>query len=85
MAAGGLGRRRRRPSTPFVEMKSRVPETVKARVNVAADALGITLGQYIEVLVQRDTLDAAGRPLWADEVFGPSPDPLSGMGRTNAA
>jgi len=85
MPAGGPGRTRRRSAAPLVGMKARVPESTRARANAAADALGITLGQYIEVLVQRDTLDAAGRPLWADEVFGPSQEPIPGMGRTNAA
>ncbi len=85
MPAGGPGRRRRPPGIPLVEMKNRVPEGTRARANVAADALGITLAHYIELLVQRDAFDDTGRPLWADEVFGPSPDPLPEMGRTNAA
>ncbi len=66
-------------------MKNRVPESTRARANVAADALGITLAHYIELLVQRDAFDDTGRPLWADDVFGPSQEPIPGMGRTNAA
>ncbi len=85
MPAGGPGRRRRKTATPFVEMKTRVPEDIKSRVNVAADALGVTLGEYIGVLVQQDALDDTGRPLWADAVFGPSQNPIPGVERTNAA
>ncbi len=64
---------------------TRVPESTRVRANAAADALGITLGQYMELLVQLDEFDATGRPLWADQVLGPRQDPIPGMGRTNAA
>jgi len=85
MPAGGPGRTRRRSAAPLVGMKARVPESTRARANAAADALGITLGQYMELLVQLDEFDSTGRPLWADQVLGPRQDPIPGMGRTNAA
>jgi hypothetical protein len=66
-------------------MHSRVPEATRARASAAADALGITLGRYVELLVQRDEFDLAGRPLWANEVFPPSHDPIPGLERTDAA
>ena len=66
-------------------MKTRVSESTKVRANAAADALGITMAQYVELLVQRDEFDDAGRPLWADEVFSPASDPLPGLERTDAA
>ncbi len=66
-------------------MKTRVSESTKVRANAAADALGITMAQYVELLIQRDEFDDAGRPLWADEVFSPASDPLPGMERHDAA
>jgi len=66
-------------------MKSHVPERTKVRANAAADALGITVGQYVELLVERDEFDPAGLPLWASEVFPPRHNPLPGLERTNAA
>jgi len=66
-------------------MKNRVPVCTKARANATADALGITMGQYIELLIERDELDATGRPLWANEVFPPANDPIPGLERTDAA
>lgn len=72
-------------STPLIGMKARVPEGTRARANAAADALGITLGRYVELLIERDEFDAAGRPLWADDVFSPASDPLPGMKRHDAA
>ena len=66
-------------------MHSRVPEATRARASAAADALGITLGRYVELLVQRDKFDPAGRPLWANEVFPPPHHPTPGMERHDAA
>jgi len=43
------------------------------------------MAQYVELLIQRDEFDDAGRPLWADEVFSPASDPLPGLERTDAA
>jgi hypothetical protein len=66
-------------------MKTRVPEEIRARANAAADALGITLGRYVELLIKRDVFDDAGCPLWASEVFPPRSTPLPGMERHDAA
>ncbi len=85
MTAGGPGRTRRPMSTPLVAMKNRVPERTKARANAAADALGITVGQYVELLIERDEIDPAGLPLWASEVFPPHHDPIPGLERHDAA
>lgn len=85
MPTGGAGRTRRPATTPLVGMKSRVPERTRLRANAAADALGITLGQYVELLVERDEFDSAGRPVWAGEVFPPRHDPIPGLERTDAA
>jgi len=63
----------------------RVPKSTRTRGGAIADALGITMGQYVELLIERDELDAAGRPLWASEVFAPASDPLPGMECMDAA
>jgi len=52
---------------------------------VASDALGITLGEYVELLIERDELDPAGRPVWGSEVFPPTHDPIPGIERHDAA
>lgn len=85
MPTGGAGRARRSKSISLVGMHSRVPENTRARASAAADALGITLGRYIELLVERDEFDSSGRPVWASEVFPPPHDPLPGLERTDAA
>ncbi len=66
-------------------MKALVSPNTRGKANAVADALGITMARYLELLVDRDELNAAGRPLWASEVFPPASDPLPGMKRTDAA
>ncbi len=85
MAGGGAGRARRRDVTELVGVHCRVPESTRTRGGAIADALGITMGQYVELLIERDELDAAGRPLWASEVFPPASVPIPGLERTDAA
>ena len=53
---------------PIVGMQCRVRPSTRARASDNADALGITLGRYVEWLIWRDQRDEDGRPTWADEV-----------------
>lgn len=53
---------------PIVGMQCRVRPTTRTRAGDNADALGITLGRYVEWLVWRDQLDEDGRPTWAEAV-----------------
>ena len=88
MATGGPGRRRRRGELagPTVCMQARVCEDTRRKANAIADALGITLSEYLERLVNRETLDPQGRPTWADEIPAhTSDDPLPGLDTVNAA
>ncbi len=85
MPAGGPGRARRQKTIPLVGMHTRLPESTRTRAGASADALGITLGQYVELLIERDVLDPVGRPLWGSEVFPPPHDPIPGLERHDAA
>ncbi len=88
MATGGPGRRRRRGELagPTVCMQARVCEDTRRKANAIADALGITLSEYLERLVNREALDPQGRPTWADEIPAHTPaDPLPGLDKVNAA
>lgn len=86
MPAGGPGRTRRTPGGPTVGLQARVPLHVRERANAVADALGISLGLYIEQLVTRDELDERGRSLWAADadILQSLDDQLPGM-TTSAA
>lgn len=53
---------------PIVSMQCRVRPSTRERAGTSADALGITMGRYVEWLVWRDQQDENGRPTWADEV-----------------
>jgi len=66
-------------------MHTRLPESTRTRAGVASDALGITLGEYVELLIERDELDPAGCPVWGSEVFPPTHDPIPGIERHDAA
>ncbi len=66
-------------------MKALVSPSTRGKANAAADALGITMAQYLELLVQRDLFDTSGRPLWATEVFPLPFEPLPGIKRHAAA
>ena len=68
MPTGGPGRARRRGSAgPTVPMQGKVPPHTRDRANAIADALGVSLGRYLEQLIDRDSLDEHGRPTWAAE------------------
>lgn len=85
MSRGGAGRKRRKGLPPSVIMNSRVQQETKDKADATADALGITLGRYVQMLVDRDQLDEYGRPLWAAEVFPDLADPIPGLERRHAA
>jgi hypothetical protein len=69
MPYGGPGRARRPRgySEPTVPMQAQVPPHTRQRANAVADALGVSLGRYLEQLIERDPLDEHGRPVWAAE------------------
>jgi hypothetical protein len=48
-------------------MQGKVPPHTRERANAIADALGVSLGLYLEALIDRDQLDEHGRPVWAAE------------------
>ena len=48
-------------------MQGKVPPHTRERANAIADALGVSLGRYLEQLIERDQLDQHGRPVWAAE------------------
>jgi hypothetical protein len=77
MAKGGPGRRRRygEHAGPTVPMQARVREGTRTRANAAADALGITLSEYLERLVNREELDEQGRPTWATDLAAAGSNP----------
>lgn len=84
MPTGGPGRTRRPASTPLIAMNCRVPASTRIRANAAADAMGITMGRYVELVIARDQVDPTGRPLWTDEIIPPVHLPLSGMEQLGA-
>lgn len=67
MATGGAGRARRAVAGVTVGMQCKVRPATRQRASEVADALGITMGRYVEWLVWRDALDAEGRPRWSTE------------------
>jgi len=77
MPKGGGGRARRLAPTPVVGMQCRVLASTRTRANAVADRLGVTMGRYVELLVERDQLDANGRPLWAAATVPPRPEPAT--------
>jgi len=66
-------------------MKGLVPASTREKAHGVAEALGITMARYLELLIERDVLDAHGRPLWADEAVTARTVPLPGMERHVAA
>ena len=55
MAHGGAGRARRKPGAgPLINLAARVPVATHRAANDAADALGISVSQYVEQLIARD-------------------------------
>ena len=53
---------------PIVSMQCRVRPTTRERAGENADALGITMGRYVEWLIWQDQRNEAGRPTWAEGV-----------------
>jgi len=49
---------------PNVLVQGDVDPRIRAKANLAADAAGISVGAYLEALVDRDTIDEQGRPVW---------------------
>ncbi len=68
-----------------MHMKGKVPVGTRGKAHIAAEALGITMTRYLELLIERDVLDAQGRPLWGDEAVLPRTAPLPGVERSDAA
>jgi len=60
-------------------MKGLVPAGTRGKAHCVAEALGITMARYLELLIEQDVLDAHGRPLWADEAVPRRTSPLPGM------
>lgn len=58
--------RRNRIGEQVAGMHFYVPAPTRERANVAARALGITLGRYMEILIERDVLTEDGKPRWVD-------------------
>ncbi|GAA2110979.1 hypothetical protein [Streptomyces synnematoformans] len=58
-------------SKSLVRLAPLVPPEVHARVYANARASGVSMGKYIAELIMRDQLDENGRPVWADDAFGP--------------
>ena len=60
------GRRRRSHAgkpEPVI-MQARVAPDRREKANRAADAAGITLAEYLELLIDRDLVDTDGCPVW---------------------
>ncbi|MEV5348930.1 hypothetical protein [Streptomyces achromogenes] len=55
----------------LVRLSPMVPAEIHAAAYENAKAAGVSMGKYVAELIRRDQLDANGRPVWADEAFGP--------------
>lgn len=58
------GRIVKRESEPNALLQGRVQPDVRQKANRAADAAGVSLAAYLEALIDRDTVDENGCPLW---------------------
>lgn len=63
------GRTARAHLGPTVVLHTRVRAETHAKAHAAARALGISVAEYLATLVERDELDAFGRPCWAEEAM----------------
>jgi hypothetical protein len=61
-AIKGRKQRTRAASTVFLQV--RVYPEQRAKAEAAAEALGISLAAYVDRLLAREEVDAAGRPVW---------------------
>jgi hypothetical protein len=58
------GRTHRTGVADAVQFKTRIHAARRAKASQVADALGISLGTYIDALLEREQLDERGRPVW---------------------
>jgi hypothetical protein len=58
------GRTHRTGVADAVQLNTRVHAARRAKAQQVADALGISLGTYIDTLLDREQLDERGRPVW---------------------
>jgi hypothetical protein len=65
--------RKRRPHSdePTVPLQAQVPPSARIKARGIADALGVSLGIYLEQLLEREELDHLGRPKWWGEMDDP--------------
>lgn len=61
------GRRQRRTSPGQKILYSKVAEANHAKASAAAQAMGISLAAYIDLVLEREQVDTEGRPLWAPQ------------------
>lgn len=65
-----MGRARGRRHNPpgFTdEIRASVRPVNSEKLNAIADRLGVSLGAYIDSLIERDQVDETGRPVWWPE------------------
>jgi len=58
------GRAHRTGVPDAVKLQARVAPSRYAKAQAAADALGVSLGTYLDELLEREQVDELGRPLW---------------------
>lgn len=59
------GREKRRGVGPHLpELRGRVDPDRYAKASRIADAIGVSVGTYLDELVKREELDEHGRPIW---------------------
>ena len=65
--------RRKAPSSKAGKtlIQSWVPDEIRDKASRAADAGGISLARYLQLLVMQDQVDATGCPVWLE----PAPAP----------
>lgn len=63
-AVSGRSRREASNEMGYVPLQGRVPVEARVKAKRAADAAGISLGRYLEMLVMRDQVDTSGCPNW---------------------
>lgn len=70
MAVKGRAHRAPSISSKKIMLQGRVEEPLWAKANRAADAAGIALAAYLQLLVDRDEVNADGYPLWLEQRGG---------------
>lgn len=80
------GRRaRRRDSGPLKNLFAQIPEDVHALAHSSARTLGISLAEYVELLIRQDDRDENGRPRWDPPAVGEPAEPLPGLDARTAS